>query len=33
MAAKGMDPTDTKLAAKILFRVNDARKRLKARGA
>ena len=27
-----LDPTDTKLAAKILFSVKDVRKRMKARG-
>lgn len=33
MGAKGMDLTDKKLAARILWSVKDCRKRLAARGA
>jgi len=32
MAAKGMDASDKKLCAKILFSVKDCRKRMNARG-
>ena len=33
MAAKGMDASDKKLCARILFRVKDCRNRMIARGA
>ena len=32
MASKGMDATDKKLAARVLFSVKDCRKRMNARG-
>ena len=32
MATKGMDQSDTKLAARVLFSVKDCRKRMNARG-